>query len=275
MQQIDTLPPHYLYRDSASLDSQVICAYDTIFTPIEPSEPVVRKSLFTHHSLAVTSSGETDIHHQGAPGWYFGFIVLSIFLTFIFLRSKQLRLVDLLMPSVNHRALDRLLRDTNLTRSSNQAPIAFLMLLPTTLIAYYTYGPTVSNVWTDITQYLLLLLGALIVYFFRNGIFRFLGSAFNNSESIHIYLSSNYLFHLLYAIVATAFAFFIIYTEYVSQTLLYILLGTLGFLFTIRLFRGLQLILTISKTPKLFLFYYLCILEIVPIFIVIKIVLSI
>ena len=53
-----------------------------------------------------------------------------------------------------------------------------------------------------------------------------------------------------------------------------ILAGILGLLFVVRLIRGLQLILTFSKTPKFYLFYYLCILEIVPIIIIIKVAIS-
>ena len=146
------------------------------------------------------------------------------------------------------------------------------MLIPISLIGYHAFIPHVSNTWIDILQYLLLVVVCCTIYFTRNGILRFIGNAFENRESVHIYLSSNYIYHLLYGIVATAFAFFIFYTDYAGQTFLYILYGIIALLFIIRFLRGMQLILTYSKTPKLYLFYYLCILEIVPIIVLIKVV---
>ena len=290
MLQIDTLPPYcppsghtgdLPLVDTTSEpwtllgDSTVYCCvYDSIFTPVKQSLPEVRKSLFTHHELTVQHNHEIDIHHQGSPGWFFGFIVLSIFLICSYLRRKQIDIVTLLQSAIDHRAMGRMLRDTNLTHASDQAPIALLMLLPVTLVGYFFFFQHPSNTWIDLLQYLTLFAVSIVVYFTRNGIFRFLGNAFNNSESVHVYLSSNYVYHLLYAIAASGLAFFVCYTDTVGPVFFYILTGIIALLFTIRLIRGLKLILTFSKTPKVYLFYYLCILEIVPIIIIIKVIIS-
>ena len=282
MQQIDTLPPYHALTDividttSDSLGAmpKALCVYDSIFTPLEQAEPVVRKSLFTHHQLEVKHNHEMEIHHQGVSGWYFGFIALSIFMICTYLRTKQIGLLTLLQSAIDHRALGRMLRETNLTHAPDQAPIALLMLLPVTLVGYFFFFSHPENIWYDILHYLLLYVASIVIYFTRNGIFRFIGNAFNNSESIHIYLSSNYIYHLLYAIAASALAFFVCYTDSVGPIFFYILAGVIALLFSIRLIRGLKLILTFSKTPKVYLFYYLCILEIVPIIIIIKVVIS-
>ena len=282
MQQIDTLPPYHALTDividttSDSLGAmpKALCVYDSIFTPLAQAEPVVRKSLFTHHQLEVKHNHEMEIHHQGVSGWYFGFIALSIFMICTYLRTKQIGLLTLLQSAIDHRALGRMLRETNLTHAPDQAPIALLMLLPVTLVGYFFFFSHPENIWYDILHYLLLYVASIVIYFTRNGIFRFIGNAFNNIESIHIYLSSNYIYHLLYAIAASALAFFVCYTDRVGPIFFYILAGVIALLFTIRLIRGLKLILTFSKTPKVYLFYYLCILEIVPIIIIIKVVIS-
>ena len=255
MYQIDTLPPYIAPVDTTADSLTVVCAYDTLFTPMGPTEPVLHRSLFTHHHLPVQNSHETTIQHQGSPGWLFVVIILSITLICIFLRNKQIRLVDLLQSAIDHRAMDR-------------------MLMPISLVGYYAFFPQVSNIWTNILQYILLFAVCIAVYYTRNGIIRFIGNAFENSEAVHIYLSSNYIYHLLYGIAATAIAFFIFYTDRVGQTFLYILLAVIALLFTARLLRGMQLILTNAKTQKFYLFYYLCILEIVPLIIVSKVVIN-
>ena len=282
MQQIDTLPPYYAMTDiivDTSSDSlgatpKALCVYDSIFTPIEQAVPTVRKSLFSHHELAVQHNHEMEIHHAGVSGWYFGFIALSIFLICAYLRTKQMGLLTLLQSAIDHRAMGRMLRETNLTHAPDQAPLALLMLMPVTLVAYFFFFPHMGNTLYDILHYLLLYVASIAIYFTRNGIFRFVGNAFNNSESVHIYLSSNYIYNLLYAIVASALAFFVCYTDNVGPIFFYVLAGIIALLFSIRLIRGLKLILTFSKTPKVYLFYYLCILEIVPIIIIIKVVVS-
>lgn len=284
MQQIDTLPPYYA-TDSISLPADTVgdtlgctssytCIYDSLFSFVEPAPPTLRKSLFTHHQLAVQNSHEITIQHQGSPGWFFGFIVLSIFLIGIYLHQKQLKIVTLLQSAIDTRALDRMLRDTNLTHAVDQAPIALMMLLPVSLVCYFFFFPHNISTGLDIGQYLLLLLACYAVYFTRNGIFRIVGNAFDNQESMHMYLSNNYIFHLLYTIVASAFAFFVFYTDNVGKIFFYILAGIIGFLFVIRLFRGMQIILTLSKSQKFYLFYYLCILEIVPIVFITKAIIS-
>ena len=77
MFQIDTLPPYAAPVDTASDSITAVCAYDTIFTPMGPVEPVLHRSLFTHHLLPVQTGHETTIQHQGSPGWLFVVIVLA------------------------------------------------------------------------------------------------------------------------------------------------------------------------------------------------------
>ena len=274
MFQIDTLPPYSAPVDTNTDSLTVVCAYDTLFTPMGPVEPVLHRSLFTHHLLPVQNSHETTITHQGSPGWLFAVIIISLTLICLFLRNKQIQLVDLLQSAIDHRAMDRMLRDTNLTHTVDQAIIAPLMLIPVSLVCFYSYLPQTSNIWTNILHYILILAACIAVYYARNGIIRFIGNAFENSEAVHIYLSSNYLYHLLYGIAATALAFFIFYTDQVGKTFLYILLGIIALLFTVRFLRGMQLILTNAKTQKFYLFYYLCILEIAPLIIVSKAVIN-
>ena len=272
MQQIDTLPPYCTSADLVA-DSSAghPCIYDSIFTPVEHAAPIVRKSLFTHSQLAVQHNHEITIHHAETSGWYFGFIVLSIFFICFFLRRKQITLLTLLQSSIDHRAMDRMLRDTNLTHSQDLAPIAPIMLIPLSLVGFFYFFPHGNNTWLEILQYLSIFAICNLIYFLRNGIIRFFGNAFNNPEATHLYISSNYIYHLLYATAAAAMSFFVFYTDTMSDTFFYTLAAILGLLFTVRLIRGMQLILTFSKTQKFYLFYYLCILEIVPIIIIIKV----
>lgn len=273
MLQIDTLPA-YIQPSDTEAATTTATVLDSIFTPMEQAEPTLHKSLFTHHQLQVKNSHEIAIQPHYAHGWMFVFILLSIFLTCLYVRAKQIRLLDLLQSAIDVRALDRMLRDTNLTHAPDQVPIALISLLPLALVGYVSFLPQSSNNLIAVLNFLLVMLGIYAAYFTRNGLLRIMGHAFNNTESVHVYLSSNYIYLFLYGLVGSAMAFFVCYTGDMCHTFLNIMLGILGVLLVARIIRGMLIILTLSKTSKLYLFYYLCILEIVPIVIIAKSIMS-
>ena len=259
MPPYDTLPPYQPLPAGPSVGP--VCAFDTLFTPTDHPEPVPRKSLFTHHLLPVRHGNEIVVSHSGTPGWYFGGVILAVLFTVLFLRHKQLRVPDLLQALFSERTMERVLREANLTRATSQALIAPIMLLPICLAVSQL---STLNSQLSILNFLLLYAVALVAYYLRNGIVRFIGNAFLNSEAVHIYLTSNYIYHLVYGLVASALIFFVCFTGSLGILFFRILAGILLILFVMRLIRGMQLILTHSKSPKLYLFYYLCTLEIAP-----------
>ena len=263
MPPYDTLPPYTPQQDSANHFVKVDCAYDSVFTPLDHGEPMPRKSLFTHHLLPVRNDYDLSVTHTNTSGWYLGGIGLSILLLLLFLRQKQLSLGDLLLSLINGQTMNRVLRETNLTRTSSQSVIALIILLPIALVAQYLWLPG-HDVWSSMINFGLLYAGCCLAYYLRNGILRFIGEAFYNREAVHLYLSSNYLYHLAYGIMTTAMAFFICYTDGRGGLFAAVLGGMLGLFYLMRVVRGMQLILTHAKTSTLYLFYYLCTLEIVP-----------
>lgn len=244
---------------------------DSLFVGTDSTGPVLHKSLFTNHELQVQHNYEATLHQQSTSGWFLGFILISFLLTILYLRSKQLTPATLFQASVNHRSLERILREENLTHRADMLPIALIMPISLALVIYHSMMPSNITTWTAILEYIGLWAGIVAVYFLRNGVLRLLGEAFDNSEAVSLYISSNYFYHITYAVVSTVMAFFICYTDAAGQHFLVALGIILGILFLCRLVRGLNLILTLSKSPKLYLFYYLCILEIVPILVILKI----
>lgn len=270
MPPYDTLPPYQFSPTGDAQQLSILWAYDSVYAPVNHAEPVPRKSLFTHHLLPVQHPYEIALSHNAASGWYLGGIALSILLLCLFLRRKQLKMLDLLQSLVNARTMARVLREANLTRSSEQALIAPLMLLPMCLVL----NAVLSQHSFSVIPFLTVFLCACVVYYLRNGLLRFLGNAFLNTAAVHIYLSSNYLYHLAYGISVTALSFFICFTGSLGIYFFYFVAGWVGILYVMRLVRGMHLILSNAKTPKIFLFYYLCTLEIVPAIVLIYVAIS-
>lgn len=287
MIQTDTLAVPNLVTDSLSdtlaaapdtlattpVDS-CLCILDTIFTFLQRPAPALHRSLFTQHELMPHNTHEIALSHHGASGWYFAVILLSTFLLCIFIRNRKILLSDLFQALVEPHAIERFLRDANLTHTSELYSIAVLCLVPISLCIYYPFAPHNSIAVLDFLFYILALLGCYAAYFLRNSLFRLIGNAFGNSEAVDAYLASAYLFHLLYGVAACALAFFICYTGIHSMSFVITFFVVIGILFVLKLVKGLQLILTLSKTSKFYLFYYLCILEIVPFVILAKVLIS-
>lgn len=243
---------------------------DGLFVGTDSIGPVLHKSLFTHHELQVQHNYEVDLHRQSTPGWFLLFILLSIILTVIYMRAKQLTPATIFQASVDHRSLERILREENLTHRTDLMPIALVMPIPLALVIYYSLMPSDITAWAALLEYLGLWAAIVAVYLLRNGVLRLMGDAFDNNEVVGMYISSNYMYHVAYAMAGSVMAFFVCYTGAASQGFLVALGIILGILLLCRLVRGLNLILTLSKSPKLYLFYYLCILEIVPILVILK-----
>lgn len=265
--QIADLPAAENSSNPLSLEPHL---YDSLFAATDSTAPALHKSLFTHHELQVQHTYETTLNRQSTSGWFLLVILISALLTILYLRAKQITAAALFRASVDHRSLERILREENLTHKADLFPIALLFAIPLALIIYYNIMPSDINFWTAAIQYLAIWLGIVAIYFLRNGTLRLLGNAFDNSESVGLYISSNYFYHIAYTAACTILAFFICYTDIAGHHFLIVLGVIIGILFLCRMIRGLNLILTLSKTPKLYLFYYLCILEIVPILVLAK-----
>ena len=270
----DTLSPYPLPYDSLG-NSTAVYPLDTIF-PLTDSVPaaVIRSSLFAHHQLPVQHVGELARQACGTGGWYFVAITIAILLLVLLLRGAGVGIAELIHSTIDSRVCLRTIRDGNLTRPVAQTPIALVSLVPVVLVVFHYLQPNSLHPWRDILQYLLLLLIVYVLYFTRNGIIRLIGRAFDDGEATHLYLSSNYVYHLLYGVAAALFSFFICYAGEAGEVFFYILCGVIGILFVMRLFCGMRIILTNAKTSKLQLFYYLCSLEIVPVLVAVKLAVS-
>ena len=117
-------------------------------------------------------------------------------------------------------------------------------------------------------------LAALIAFILlKNSFIRLLGNIFDDRAATMLYISSNNLFYFIGGLTTTPLLLLLFYISGAQDTLLKTTLIIIAIVFTIRLLRGMQLILTNSKTSKLYLFYYLCILEIIPILVMAKVIL--
>lgn len=227
--------------------------------------PATRQSMFAGHGFPYrneTLHARTD---TSAPLWIFGVLVLLVLLTTLYYRSHKLTLKNLLASLVDTRAMDRTLRESNLSSRIRYVAMGLLavasLMLPVHMMALAKTG---------IGGYLLLTAGVAVAYLLRNGLMRLLAVVFDNRAAVDSYIVSNYMYHLALATVVLPLLFPLCYFPSGTEVLLYIVAGIVILEFLMRLFRGMKLFLTHSSGPYVYLFYYLCIVEIVPILVLMK-----
>ena len=237
---------------------------DSIFVEQDTAVQQYRPSLFREHTLVPHDTGLLARTDNSAPAWTFFFLVLLAGLLCLYYRIHKITVGGLLRSIVDSRAMDRMLRDSNMTRTMQMVPMGLLMIASLALpMAYFAIRMPLGN-------YLLLSAAVMLAYLLRNLLIRLLGIIFDDSAAVQSYITSNYLYHLVLASVTIPMLFLFFYLPGGNHVVLDILAGLIVLEFVVRLVRGLRLYLTQSFNSHFYLFYYLCIVEIIPFIVLIK-----
>lgn len=228
-------------------------------------EPVMRTSLFTEHGFSVRHERLENRTDTAAPVWLFVVLMALTALITLYYHSSKLRFKNMAQLLFDSRAMDRTLRNNNLNKSFRFVPMGFLvvagLMLPVHQLAMEKTG---------VGGYLLLTVAVTSLYMLRNGLMRLLARVFDNSAAVDSYITSNYLYHLALATLLLPLVFLQTYLPYGNGVVLYIILALVMIEVMLRLVRGLKLFLTQSSGPYVYLFYYLCIIELIPFLVLVK-----
>lgn len=238
---------------------------DSIFPVVEPVEPHLRKSLFTHHGLAVKNEHLAERTDTTAPAWIFVLLLSLTVLVFLYFRARKIKFTELLKSTMDRRVMDRLVRECNLIRSAQFVPVALLLAATVGMVVY-----SAAMMHNGLFVYLLVVVALATGYLLRNGLLRLLGNVFDNRDAVTAYITSNYLFHLLLTTVLLPLLFLQLYMPLGNTVVQYITFGVVALSLVVRVTRGMNIFLTISKGFNFYLFYYLCTVEIVPVLVVAK-----
>ena len=238
---------------------------DSIFPVREAVDTLIRPSLFEGHSFAPQSPELLPRLADGAPWWLFPVLLLLCALTLLCYSSHKMKFADLAQALVSRRDMDRLLRDANLTRATQFVPMGLLIAACTSLAVWH-----IALSHTGILGYLILTVALVAAYMTRNGILRVISNVFDQPAAINTYLTSNYLYHLMLTTCLLPLLFVLVYFQQGAHITVWIIVGLIALLFAMRVGRGCKLFLTISQSHGIYIFYYLCIVEIVPILVLLK-----
>ncbi|MBR1850281.1 MAG: DUF4271 domain-containing protein [Bacteroidales bacterium] len=267
-----TFPAPFYLADTTAIDTTTPYyeqIKDSIYLNFAPHQPAVqRESLFRNHSLQPTHTALVPRADSAPSPWFFGMLIFATMAVVYYLRTYRIRYSDLLHACVDRPALERLLRDSNLTRHRSLSII--IVMLGAVLALGLALAAGYSSGLDGLLVFLVAWAGSVALMFLRNGFARLMGNIFEDKEAVAAYISSNYMYYLVETSAAPLLLFAAAYSPGANDLFLIAAGILIAIFFGMRLFRGMRTILTFSKYAKFYLFYYLCIFEIVPLIVLIK-----
>ena len=232
---------------------------DSLLPPREIVAPAERPSMFRHHALQREHPAASERPASWQPAWVFVALVALSALLCLYYKIRKIKLLPLLKSTIDGRALDRLVRECNLNRGVVMVSMGLLLMMAVSLAGVRLLTPQVP--WWI---YPVVAAAAGGLYVLRNGLMRWLGNVFERRQAVAQYITSNYVYHLVEASMLTVGMYFLFYLPQGEQAVLIVLGALLAAGFIMRMWRGVKIILTHPSGADFYLFYYLCIVEMVP-----------
>ncbi|MDP4281458.1 MAG: DUF4271 domain-containing protein [Bacteroidota bacterium] len=214
--------------------------------------------------------------HRLQPDWVTGLLVFSLILiawTRFFYPS---RFRQVCMSPISKRFLNQLTREGNLFTERMTLALSMVFLIGVSLLMFEanillgTQKPFGN--WPTIIIYFIFLAVLLLYWIGKIFLVRTLGFIFKTRETTHDYLLNILIFNIITGLILFPFLPFIIYLK--SIPLLYLSFFLLGLMFLFRFLKGFMIGISLRKFSYLFLFVYLCALEILPLVVLAKVFLS-
>jgi hypothetical protein len=208
------------------------------------------------------------------PDWILGILLLCFAMVAWSQYFYRNRLKQILTAPFLKRYMSILLREGNLFSDRISVPLGLIYFLTVPLLAYETHS-LLNIVPVRLNSFLLFLILciALGIYWIAKYILmKLLGRIFRTYQTTREYLLNILVINFITGIALLPFLTLIVYLK--SPFLLYISLAIFGISFLFRFVRGFLIGISLKKFSYLFLFVYLCSLEILPLIILSKILLT-
>ncbi len=268
-------PDTILSRNLKLIYHQPSCDSTLEFQSLLSPAPAPVSSFFTSHQLKTQDIRPVPFTKY-QPDWILGFLLLCfILIAWVQVFSRR-RLQQIMMAPYSKRFLSQLIRDGDLFSERISLGTGFLYFITTSLFLYelieffFTREPSLSIGGLMLfTLICIFLLGYWIV---KISMIRFLSFIFRTRQTSLEYLLNILIFNILTGIFLLPFLVLTIYLKCVVFLWICVIIFALFFFF--RLIRGFLIGISITKFSYLFLFVYLCTLEILPLIVLVKVALK-
>jgi hypothetical protein len=238
---------------------------------IYKEKPEIR-SFFTGHLL---KASRIQLHtvNQYQPDWILALLIFCFILQawVQFVYRKRFR--QLVLAPFSKRFLNQLVRDGNLFNERLSLALGIIYFISIALMIYEVNDLLLEGQipppLKEFSFYLVIMLSLLLFWIIKVSGIRMLGMVFKTENTTGMYLLNVLVINIITGMVLIPLLVLVIYMKsvFLLHITLIIIILSLLFLFI----RGFLIGLSLTKFSYLFLFVYLCTLEILPLIILIKI----
>ncbi|MBR1626193.1 MAG: DUF4271 domain-containing protein [Bacteroidales bacterium] len=222
----------------------------------------------------------TGITHD----WVFGIFLFIIFLTAMLLRFGGNIIFSFLQGCFSSSALNVNTKNGSTIHSLTLLPVMLILLPCITFLLFFTVNNfNLTEYLTDYSQqsdfvrkspfllWLIIYICTIIVYFFKVGLIKFFAWVFKAGRISNYYVQIMLNFGILAGFCLILPVLFVAYSSNsIGEIMLVLSLFIIVFLFITRLIRCFSVIINAFKFSHIYLFFYLCVLEILPIIVILK-----
>ncbi len=238
-------------------------------------QPVYITSIFPNHKLQ-PADFHINLAQKPESDWMLAILVVCFILLAWVRVFYPKRVQQIFRAPFSKRFINQLTRDGNLFGERFTIAMGIIYILTQSLFLYLINDRVFALSYRGLPGISIYLLIAVLTVGFMSvkvTLVMFLGTIFKTRETTGNYLLNILIFSLLSGPVLLAFLVFIIYLQ--SPIPIYFCTAVLVLLMTFRFLRGFFIGMALGKFSYLFLFVYLCSLEILPLVVLIKILLKI
>lgn len=240
------------------------------FQCIVMPEKVIRESIFSSSRLQPANFQIREARPY-PPDWILGILIFCVILltwarVFYYKRMQQLFLAPF-----SQRFLNQLSREGNLFSERMSLAMGIVFVLVTSLLLYEVNQQILGLTFHNISQSILfgaIVMAVIIFQSVKAALIHLLGVIFKTRETTYFYLLNMLIFDMFSGPVLLVGLILVLYLK--SIIILYIILIIISVLLVFRFVRGFFIGISLRKFSYLFLFVYLCSLEILPLLVIIK-----
>jgi hypothetical protein len=252
--------------------SRIDRSTDTTFSLQSLAVPpkVFRESVFTASKLHPGKFQVREARPQH-PDWILA-IILSCIILITWVRVfYNKRLQQIFRAPFSKRFINQLIRDGNLFRERVSVALGLVFIMAVSLFIFELNQLILQFNFAPFSNALLFWLIALMVTAFQTvkvALIQLLGVIFKTRETTYNYLLNMLVFALFSGPFLLAGLILVLFLK--SVFILYLCLIITALLLIFRFIRGFFIGISLSKFSYLFLFVYLCSLEILPLLVILK-----
>ena len=235
-------------------------------------------SLFTEKTYVFNRHMQPKplVAEQKNTDWLFIIVLLLFSCIVVVFHSFRYRGFEILRSCFSLKEFEFFSKSVNGTIFLTILPFVFVIaLIAWNIIDYFNLAIYLPFAFTTVQLFGALLLSVFAFLVARMGLIAFFGSLFRTGELTRLYLLNQSVFFFLDFLLLFPITTFALFTPSYMQ--LYFLAAAcvvLILLILVRLVRGMCFVFYFSKFPRVYLFCYLCIVELLPFFIVVKLLIS-